>query len=127
MNSRYSILVGATFGLIAVALGAFGAHALKSILLANNRLDTFELATRYLFYHSGALLLVGLLNQNKNDRLLHYSSLGFFIGVILFSGSLYTLSISNVSSFATATPVGGVFLVFGWFMLFLASLKKVGK
>lgn len=117
MNQRNSLLTGALFGLLGVALGAFGAHALKDMLSAAGRLDTYELAVRYQFYHALALLAVGLLQQNSVSKYLKTSSIFFLSGTVLFSGSLYLLCFTGSTAFAMVTPFGGVLLIFGWVFL----------
>jgi uncharacterized membrane protein YgdD (TMEM256/DUF423 family) len=124
MLSQKQILLGASaLGVLAVSLGAFGAHALKDVLVTNGRLDTYELAVRYHFYHTLALLAVAVLMDKYSTSRLQYSALLFFIGVILFSGSLYLLCLVNISKIAVITPFGGVFLIAGWATLFTAVLK----
>lgn len=117
MNQRASLLIGTLFGLFGVALGAFGAHALKDMLSASGRLDTYELAVRYQFYHALALLAVGLLQQNMISKYLKTSSIFFLSGTLLFSGSLYLLCFTGSTMFAMVTPFGGVLLIFGWVFL----------
>lgn len=117
MNQRTSLLTGALFGLLGVALGAFGAHALKDMLTASGRLDTYELAVRYQFYHAFALLAVGILQHYLISKYLKIASIFFLSGTLLFSGSLYLLCFTNSTAFAMATPFGGVLLIFGWVFL----------
>jgi uncharacterized membrane protein YgdD (TMEM256/DUF423 family) len=117
MNQRASLLTGALFGLLGVALGAFGAHALKDLLTTMGRLDTYELAVRYQFYHTFALLAVGLLQQHMISKYLKMASIFFLGGTILFSGSLYLLCFTGSTAFAMITPFGGVLLIFGWVFL----------
>lgn len=117
MNQRASLLTGALFGLLGVALGAFGAHALKDMLTASGRLDTYELAVRYQFYHTFALLAVGLLQQTMISKYLKLASIFFLSGTMLFSGSLYLLCFTGSTGFAMVTPFGGVLLIFGWVLL----------
>lgn len=117
MNQRNSLLTGALFGFLGVALGAFGAHALKYMLSASGRLDTYELAVRYQFYHALALLAVGLLQQTTVSKYLKTSSIFFLSGTLLFSGSLYLLCFTGSTTFAIVTPFGGVLLIFGWVFL----------
>lgn len=118
MNQKSNLLAGALLGLLGVGLGAFGAHALKPMLLESGRLDTFELAVRYQFYHAFALLTVGILQQFLTSKYFKISGLFFILGVLLFSGSLYLLCFTGTTAFAMVTPVGGVLMIFGW--LFLA-------
>lgn len=120
MNQRASLLIGALVGLLGVALGAFGAHALKDMLLASGRSDTYELAVRYQFYHAFALLAVGILQHFMISKYLKTASIFFLTGTLLFSGSLYMLCFSGSIAFAMVTPFGGVLLIFGWVFLALA-------
>ncbi|MBL7845222.1 MAG: DUF423 domain-containing protein [Cyclobacteriaceae bacterium] len=125
MNSRKTFLIGATFGLLGVALGAFGAHALKPMLVETGRVDTFELAVRYQFYHALAILLTGVLQHLFRASLFAYASWLFLAGVVLFSGSLYLLCFSQVTTFAMITPVGGVAWIAGWLCLLIGIYKSV--
>lgn len=124
INSKQVLLIASFSGMLAVGLGAFGAHALKTVLMENNRLDTYELAVRYHFYHTFALLIVAILMNRLNPRWLSYAAQCMIIGIILFSGSLYFLALLNETTFAIATPFGGVFLLIGWGLLFYSGLKK---
>lgn len=118
MNQKNNLVAGALFGLLGVALGAFGAHALKPMLIEAGRFDTYELAVRYQFYHAFALLAVGILQHYLSAKYFKISGLFFLSGTVLFSGSLYLLCFTNTTAFAMVTPFGGVLLIFGW--LFLA-------
>ena len=122
MNSKQLLLTGAILGFLSVALGAFGAHALKATLTANNRVETFETAVRYQFFHALAFLFVGLWIGQGNWS----GGYAWLAGVVLFSGSLYTLSITNSTALPVvlATPLGGVCFLTGWVMLIVSILKK---
>lgn len=124
MNQRASLLTGSLFGLLGVALGAFGAHALKVQLTAAGRLDTYELAVRYQFYHAFALLAVGLLQHYITSGYLKMASVFFVGGTFLFSGSLYILCLSGWTGIAMVTPFGGVLLIFGWLFLAVAIFNS---
>lgn len=117
MNQRLTLLTGAIFGLLGVALGAFGAHALKDMLAASARLETYELAVRYQFYHAFALLAVGVLQHYLTQKYMKTAAIFFLAGTILFSGSLYLLCFLGSTAFAMVTPFGGVLLIFGWVFL----------
>lgn len=127
LSQKQTLLVASALGLLAVSLGAFGAHALKSLLVSNGRLDTYELAVRYHFYHTLALLAVAILMDKYSTASLRLSVLFFLIGTILFSGSLYALCLLNISKFAIVTPFGGVFLIAGWATLFISVLRNPKK
>lgn len=102
-------VIGAVFGLTAVAAGAFGAHGLKSALSAE-RLVTFEVAVRYQMYHAIALVLAGIL---KADR----AAWCFCSGILVFSGSLYLLVLLEQRWLGAITPIGGLLLIGGWLLL----------
>jgi uncharacterized membrane protein YgdD (TMEM256/DUF423 family) len=118
------ILIGSFLGLFAVALGAFGAHAFKDLLVQNNRVDTYELAVRYHFFHALALLLVALLKDKVQPKLASASAICMLIGTLLFSGSLYAMALLNTTSVALITPIGGLFLLTGWGLLFYSAWKR---
>ncbi len=124
MNQRLTLSIGALLGTLGVALGAFGAHALKNLLVSNGRLETYELAVRYHFFHALALLFIGLLMSQNSSSIMEWSSLSIFVGVTLFSGSLYLYSLTNTTAFAMVTPIGGLFLLIGWGLLTYAILTK---
>lgn len=124
INSRQTLLIASFSGVLAVSFGAFGAHALKPLLVENGRLDTYELAVRYHFYHTLALLAIGLLMDRYNPKTLSWSALLMLIGIFLFSGSLFVLALVNTTSVALVTPLGGLFLIGGWGLLFYSVLKS---
>ncbi len=124
INSKKVLLIASLSGMLAVGLGAFGAHALKSLLLQNNRWDTYELAVRYHFYHTLALLAIAIFMDRVSTRWLSYAALSMLVGIVLFSGSLYLLALLNETAFAIATPFGGGFLLVGWGFLFYAGWKN---
>lgn len=110
MRSKHILMIAATSGMLSVALGAFGAHALKETLTEYGRVETFELGVRYQFFHTLALLFLGLDAQHK-----HHVSAGLFIsGIVLFSGSLYFLALTNSTTLVLVTPIGGTLLLAGW-------------
>jgi uncharacterized membrane protein YgdD (TMEM256/DUF423 family) len=120
---RTALKAGAIFGLLAVVLGAFGAHGLKPLLDAD-KMHVYETGITFQFYHSLALLVLGILYKSFPNKMMRAAT-GFFIsGVVLFSGSLYVmafLSIAGTSIGAAGfiTPIGGVMLILGWLMMFI--------
>jgi uncharacterized membrane protein YgdD (TMEM256/DUF423 family) len=120
---------GAIFCGIAVILGAFGAHALKSILTPES-LQSFQTAVQYQMLHGIAILIVGLINGNTEKKSLGIVSQLFSIGIILFSGSIYLLSFLKYQAIefppiiALITPIGGLFMIIGWFNLAWTFLRK---
>jgi uncharacterized membrane protein YgdD (TMEM256/DUF423 family) len=124
MNARTTLMLGSVFGLLGVAIGAFGAHALKPILIESGRLETFELAVRYQFYHAFALLASGILMNQWPVKFLEYASLFFTGGILFFSGSLYLLCFTGLGVLGAITPIGGVLFIAGWICLFISTAKK---
>ncbi|QSE99085.1 DUF423 domain-containing protein [Fulvivirga lutea] len=119
-----SIKAAAILGVLAVSIGAFGAHGLNTFLTETGRLDTFETAVKYHFYHTLALLLIGLLQQMWKSKFLDYAANLFLAGIFIFSGSLYALCLSQLTILGAITPIGGLMLIGGWLMLFIAATKK---
>ncbi len=124
MNQQASLTTGVIFAGLAVAIGAFGAHALRPLLEANARSETFELAVRYQFYHSFAILFSGVLMYHFHSRHVRRAVVCFAVGIIIFSGSLYLLSLSGVRILGAITPVGGVLFIAGWILLLFGINEK---
>ncbi|MFG6105106.1 DUF423 domain-containing protein [Leptothoe sp. EHU-05/26/07-4] len=123
MTARLCIAIASILGGLSVAGGAFGAHALKA-QLTEKSLATFEIGTRYQMYHSLALLLVGLLwLQFPKNSWLSYASWAFIIGIVIFSGSLYGLSLSGIKILGAVAPIGGFALIIGWAFLATAAFS----
>lgn len=122
--------IGALFGLFAVAFGAFGAHALKSIVAAD-KIGIFETGVRYQFYHSFALLAVGLVMLHLSNKHLRLSAKLFIAGICCFSGSLYLLALRDVLGIGSfvkilgpITPIGGLLLILGWLFFYIGIAKR---
>lgn len=109
---------------MAVALGAFGAHGLKS-QLSTDMLQTFKTGVDYHFYHALGLLFIGILAVSFPSDLIKWSAILLTAGIVLFSGSLYALAISGIKWLGAITPLGGLSFIAGWVLLFLAVWKKV--
>lgn len=117
----------ALLGMMAIVLGAFGAHALKKVLNLE-QLNTFETGVKYQMYHAIFLLFIGtttLLSEKTKKTILYL----VVSGVFLFSGSIYLLATNNLTTFdfkviGFLTPIGGLLLILGWFILFLNLIKK---
>ena len=110
---RHFILLGAINGFLAVAFGAFAAHALKPILSAG-LLDIFQTGVEYQGLHAGALLVVGLLGANPHTKGLRLAGWSFATGILLFSGSLYLLALTDARWLGAITPIGGTAFLLGW-------------
>ena len=113
---RIFFSLGGLFGFLGVALGAFGAHALKSRLDAD-LLVTFEVGVRYQMYHALALLAIGWAHTKWPGAILTASGWLFVAGTLVFSGSLYALSLSGARWLGAITPLGGIALLAGWLCL----------
>lgn len=122
------IKTAAILGALSVMLGAFAAHGLKEILMADD-LQIFETAVRYQFYHVFALLAVGILYAAFSGKQLVWAGKLFIAGIILFSGSLYVLCYVKYSAMplnwiGAITPFGGAAFIAGWLFVFMALIKK---
>jgi len=118
------LLWGAIFGGLAVALGAFGAHALAGRLNAAD-LSTFETAVRYQFYHALALLgVAAVLGRWPQSGAAMLAGWLFVAGVVIFSGSLYALVFSGVRWLGAITPIGGVAMIAGWVSLAVVAWRN---
>lgn len=114
------IRLGAVAGFVGVALGAFGAHALRARLSADH-LAVFETGVRYQLVHALALVLVGVLIGRRPARLTTAAGWCFTVGIVIFSGSLYVLSITGTTAVGVVTPLGGLFFLAGWACLALTA------
>jgi uncharacterized membrane protein YgdD (TMEM256/DUF423 family) len=120
--ARLFITLGAAFAFLSVALGAFGAHALRPLLTVR-ALDVFETGARYQMFHALALLWVGLALSASDRTALRVAGWGFTLGILLFSGSLYTLALSGVTRFGAVAPLGGSAFLLGWGACLWAALR----
>jgi len=123
MKNRNTLFLGAIFMALTVLFGAFGAHALKKVL-SPDMLAVYKTGVEYQFYHSLGLLLIGSIGFQIDSKWLRWSGILLVAGIILFSGSLYALSISGIKILGAITPVGGLSFVAGWVCLALAVWKK---
>lgn len=122
--SKIILMIASALLALAVAFGAFGAHALKTQLSAE-MLQTWKTAVDYHFYHALGLLLVGVLAVSFPSASLKWPAIFLVAGIFLFSGSLYTMALTGVKWLGAITPVGGVSFILGWIMLFVAFWKKL--
>ena len=121
MTARLLLQLAGLFGALGVAIGAFGAHALHDTLVRAGRLDTFETAVRYQFYHALALLAVGALWAARPElRALGTAGALWAGGIVVFSGSLYALCFTGITKLGAVAPIGGLLLLGGWVSLLLA-------
>jgi uncharacterized membrane protein YgdD (TMEM256/DUF423 family) len=113
---RHFFGIGALSAFIAVAAGAFGAHALRDAVSAD-RLAVWETAARYQMYHALGLLVVAYLAAQKSAGPARLSGWLFVAGTVLFSGSLYALTLSGITWLGAITPLGGLAFLIGWLVL----------
>lgn len=123
MTAKTVLITAGILGAISVGIGAFGAHSLQDTLTANGRMDTFETAVKYQFYHTLALFLLGILMMNSDQNYFNYAAYAFIAGILIFSGSLYTLSLTNITKLGAITPIGGLGFILGWIFLVLGVSK----
>lgn len=121
---RTFAIVGSAFAFTAVALGAFGAHALRARLDSRD-LEIFEVGVRYQMYHALALLGLAIVLTRWSGNLGEWAGWSFVIGITVFSGSLYLLVATGARSWGAVTPIGGVALLAGWALL-IAHLARAG-
>ena len=120
---RIFFSLGAGFALLSVATGAFAAHALKA-RLSTEMLAMFEIGARYQMYHALGLIAVAWAFSQWNSQLILAAGWFFVIGIAIFSGSLYALSLTGIRQLGAITPIGGLALIVGWFCLVLAALRS---
>lgn len=113
--TRFFFLIGAVLAGLGVAAGAFGAHGLEG-RVTPDRLDTFHTAVTYQMYHALALLAVGWAAQG-GSALVHGAGYCFVAGIVVFSGSLYLLVLTDTSWLGAITPIGGAAFIVGWGLL----------
>ncbi|WP_146550216.1 DUF423 domain-containing protein [Rummeliibacillus suwonensis] len=122
---KFNMIAGAVFALLSVAFGAFGAHALKDVL-TEHYAAVWETAVQYQMFHAVGLIVIGILMSKSllgPTPMLSRAGILMFIGVILFSGSLYVLSITQIKVLGAITPIGGVLFLVAWLMVILAASK----
>ncbi len=120
-----TLFMAAILGFLAVAIGAFGAHGLKASL-STEMMTVYQTAVQYHFYHCLALLVVGLLMHSGIQHLsLRISAVLFFFGVLVFSGSLYALAITEIKILGAITPIGGLMFLIAWACLAYSAWKAM--
>ena len=125
MKGKTILKIAGISGALAVGLGAFGAHGLEALLVQNGRLDTFETAVNYHFYHTLGLLGLGILALLKPDwKEISSAALSMILGILIFSGSLYVLSLTGITWLGAITPIGGIGFIMGWLTLSYSVLKN---
>lgn len=122
MSTGFWLRIGAVWGFLAVAMGAFGAHRLKDRLNELGTTANFQTAAQYHMYHALALVALGVLAfAGRTGAALSVAGWSFLTGSLIFSGSLYILSVTGMKWLGGITPIGGVLLLVGWAALALAA------
>ncbi|WP_165071662.1 DUF423 domain-containing protein [Paludisphaera rhizosphaerae] len=122
MSDGFWLRVGAAWGFLAVAMGAFGAHGLKERLDQIGRADNFHTAAQYHMYIALALVAVGLLRlTGRSGAAVRTAGWTFLVGSMIFSGTLYALSLTGIRWLGAITPIGGVLIMIGWAALAVAA------
>ncbi len=120
--NRFWLIMAAISGFLCVALGAFGAHALRNVLDSYSR-GIYEKAVHYQMFHSVALLVAGILQSYYPQSSFAGAAWSFLFGIVLFSGSLYLLALTGVKWWGAVTPFGGLAFLLGWAWLAYALMR----
>ncbi|MBK6283380.1 MAG: DUF423 domain-containing protein [Draconibacterium sp.] len=122
--SKLILMTASILLALAVAIGAFGAHGLKSHISVE-MMQIYKTGVEYHFYHALGLLFIGVLSVSYPSGLLNWSAIMLAVGIILFSGSLYVLAITGINWLGVITPFGGLCFIAGWVLLFITVWKKI--
>ena len=117
------IIIGSVLAALAVSIGAFGAHGLKS-KVSSEDLVIFETGVRYQMYHSLGLILIGILGFHFPSNIIQLPAALFIIGIIIFSGTLYLIPLTGLRWLGAITPIGGTALIVGWIALVYNIIKS---
>ena len=117
------IIIGSVLAALAVSIGAFGAHGLKS-KVSSEDLVIFETGVRYQMYHSLGLILIGILGFHYPSNIIQLPAILLLIGIIIFSGTLYLIPLTGLRWFGAITPIGGTALIAGWVVLVYNIIKS---
>jgi uncharacterized membrane protein YgdD (TMEM256/DUF423 family) len=124
MGHKKFLIAGAVLGMTGVMIGAFGAHGLKTLLEATQRVEVFDTGVRYQMYHALALLGLGILYERRPSPLLKAAGWAFIFGTLIFSLSIYALCLLDQPKLGMITPIGGVGLIAGWALLLIQIIKQ---
>lgn len=123
-TTKLILISGTLLAALAVVLGAFGAHGLKKSL-GDEMMVVYKTAVDYHFIHALGLLLIGILHQQyPESRQILWAGISLTIGILLFSGSLYALSITEIKKLGMVTPLGGLAFIIGWLLLAIGIYKS---
>ncbi len=117
MTQQNWFLISGVLGFLGVALGAFGAHGLKK-MLSDEMMQVYQTGVLYHLIHTVALLTITIYNK------MPYAQICFLVGILIFSGSLYILTISGMKKLGMVTPIGGLFFLAGWFFVIWEGMKN---
>lgn len=118
------LFLGTTFAFLGVAFGAFGAHGLKT-MISPELLAVYQTGVTYQMWHAFGLIAIALMQKHDaQSKLLKWAGALMFLGIVLFSGSLYLLAILNLPALGAITPIGGVSFLIAWSLLIIFSGKK---
>lgn len=123
MQKSPFITLGSSLAFLAVMLGAFGAHGLKNTL-SSELLTVYQTAVDYQMWHALGLLIIGLIQLQKPSTLLNTAGWFMFTGILIFSGSLYALSLTGIKLLGAITPIGGTSFLIAWLLLAYTSIKS---
>ena len=125
MQTKSLLITGSLLMALAVAFGAFGAHVVED-MLTPDRFDVYQTAVQYHFYHALGLLLIGAVSFHMPDsRLLTWSGYLLIVGIMIFSGSLYILTLTDTGWLGMITPLGGFAFIGGWILLAVAIYQEI--
>jgi len=110
------IITGSVFAALAILFGAFGSHALKEKLTLE-QLEIYDIATRYLMFHALGIFAIGILGYQVPNEVLTWPLLIMVFGILVFSGSLYLISLAGYKKLGMVTPIGGLALIISWLMV----------
>ena len=129
MHKKF-LLIASVSGILGVAIGAFGAHGLKKIIQPGD-FSIFQTGVQYQMYHTFALLATGILYEKFRNQWIRWSGVCFIVGILLFSGSLYMITLLKAYSVAVSngigiiTPIGGLFFIMGWMCMLIGVVNRV--
>ena len=124
---KFFLIAGAVNALLSVAFGAFGAHMLEG-RVADKYLETWQTAVQYQMFHAVGLLVIAILMSSSllgNLGSLNWAGYLMLAGIVIFSGSLYVLSLTGISVLGAITPIGGVAFIAAWVMVIIAAVKAL--
>lgn len=117
------LISGSVFMALAVAFGAFGAHVVEGIL-SSARFEVYQTGVQYHFYHALGLLIVGTVCFHASNKWMKWSGYAMIAGILIFSGSLYLLTLLDIGWLGAVTPIGGFAFILGWIFFFVGVIQR---